>query len=324
MHLYPLLMKPYYQERPWGGRRLAQWPAKSLPPGPIGESWEISTHPNGLSLVGNGEFEGESLASIVDRYPKELMGSAAIGSSDAEFPLLVKLIDVEGIASLQVHPDDEQARSIEGYPRGKTEAWYILSRSDEAECYVGLAPGIDRRSFVSAIERSRFEECLNRIHPAAGDCIFLPPGTVHACGRGVLLLEIQQSCDLTYRVYDWGRTDAFGRKRELHVEKALQVIDFAARPVISRALESDRIAPLVSTPGFTIGELRITENLILPVSESFMAMTAVEGSCVLAWDEGSFSLPAGTSAVVPAQMQVEFRGSSCKLVVASMPADGRA
>ena len=190
--------EPSFHSRPWGGRAMADRLHKNIPDGPVGESWEVSAHPNGLSRVAGGPFAGLSLAELAKQSGAALLGDGVFARYGGEFPVLVKLIDVNSLASVQVHPDDEQASRLEGFSRGKTEAWYIIDRAPSARFFLGLAPGVTPDSFMAALAAGKARELLASPEVAAGDCLLVPPGTIHACGEGVLLLEVQQSCDITY------------------------------------------------------------------------------------------------------------------------------
>lgn len=218
----PLSLVPAYQSVVWGGRRLAVW-REDLPEGPIGESWDVSDQPRGMSVVENGALAGCPLDQLCAHHGSSVVGQGYDGSG---FPLLVKCIDANDRLSVQVHPDDELARSLGVAERGKTECWYLLGEG--GELFQGTAPGVDRGAFARAIESQEVAECLNRFTCRDGDFFFMPARTVHALGRGCLLYEIQQSCDCTFRVYDWARLGLDGQARPLHVAESLQTIDFAS------------------------------------------------------------------------------------------------
>jgi mannose-6-phosphate isomerase len=231
----------------------------------------------------------------------------------------VKLIDVNALASVQVHPNDEQAKSLEGYPRGKTEAWYIIDRREDARFSLGLVPGTTEETFRAAIARGRAHEMLSAPVVTPGDCLFVPPGMVHAAGNGVLLLEVQQSCDITYRVYDWDRVDEQGRRRELHVEKALQVIDFGARPQVCRAApRADALSPIVACDFFTLWEAGLVSGMDLPARPACATGTVISGACALESDGTRIELVCGDSFVVPARTPAHLGGGKAKIVYTSM------
>jgi len=227
--LYPLRFTPILRRLIWGGRRLGTVLHK-----PIGdvsdyaESWEISDYRDAVSIVENGPLQGSTIRELIAWYGPGLLGSALAGHQ--QFPLLVKFIDAHQDLSVQVHPDDEKGRRLAG-DSGKTETWVILQSDPGSAIYAGLKQGVDRDKFAAAIRSGGVEPLLNRIEPKAGDCILIEAGTVHAIGAGILLAEIQQTSDATFRVYDWGRTGPDGKPRPLHIDQALESIDFNRGPV---------------------------------------------------------------------------------------------
>ena len=288
---------------------------KKLPDGAVAESWEVSVHPNGVCFVDGGARDGMSLAELAREAGADLLGTKAHRTYGGEFPLLVKLIDVNALASVQVHPNDEQARALEGFPRGKAEAWYIIARDENARFSLGLVPGATAESFRSALVQGRAQELLGSPKVARGDCLFVPPGTVHAAGNGVLLLEVQQSCDITYRVYDWDRVDAEGRRRELHVEKAMQVIDFQARPQVFRAAPGvDTLNRLLECAFFEMFELVLESGIDLPSRPSCATGTLVQGSCVLESNGAPVQLGCGDSFIIPAREATRLGRGTAKVV----------
>jgi mannose-6-phosphate isomerase len=319
MTIPPFKTEPFFQSRPWGGRAMAEKLGKELPAGPVAESWEVSTHPNGVCRISGGPLNGRSLADVVRESGRELLGETIYARYGGEFPLLVKLIDVNALASVQVHPNDAQAQALEGYPRGKTEAWYIIDRSGGARFSLGLVPGTTAETFQAAISGGRAQDLLATPDVAAGDCLFVPPGTVHAAGNGVLLLEIQQSCDITYRVYDWDREDEQGRRRELHVEKALKVIDFAARPQVFRATPGvDVLRSVLACDFFEISEVSLASGIDLPSRPACATGTLISGACVLDSEDSRIALARGDSFVIPAGTQVHLAGGKATVVYTSL------
>lgn len=319
MQLYPLKMNPVFQARPWGGRLMKELLGKDIPEGPIGESWEISAHPHGLSTVANGELAGKSLPELIKLFGAQLLGKEASAKYKDTFPLLVKLIDVNALPSVQVHPDDAAARRLEHFPFGKTEAWYIITAKDTAEFYLGFQKGVAEKDLLVALRNGTVKNILNRITVKNDSCVFVPPGTVHACGNGVFLLEIQQSCDITYRVYDWDRVDASGRKRELHIEKALQVIDFNARASVYKAEKKENtLNKLIATEKFSVFETRIKGDFILPAAGSFLAATVIEGTGRLSWGKNEIGLKTGESFFIPPGIATGIQADNCTVISASL------
>lgn len=293
--------------------------AKDIPDGLIGESWEISAHSHGLSTVATGELAGKTLPELVKLFGAQMLGREVYADYKDVFPLLIKLIDVNALASVQVHPDDAQARRLEHFPFGKTEAWYIISAKPAAEFYLGFQDGVAEKDFRKAVSERTVKSLLNRLAVESGSCVSVPPGMVHACGNGVFLLEIQQSCDITYRVYDWDRVDAHGRKRELHIEKALQVIDFAARPRIYKAEKKENtLNKLMAGEKFSVFAIPVKGSFIFPDGESFLAATVIEGAGKLSWAENEIELKSGESFFVPPGIETSIHSNNCTIVSASL------
>src|SRR5215472_12328728 len=222
--LYPLSFYPIFKERVWGGRKLQQLYGKPLPPGkPIGESWEISDRPGDVSVIANGPFAGKDLHWLMENYAAEILGGAK-PTTEGRFPLLCKILDAREKLSLQVHPPASRAKELKGEP--KTEMWYIADATPGASLYVGLKHGVTRAQFEKKIADGSVADCFHRIPVKAGDTMFLPSGRVHAIGDGLVIFEIQQNSDTTYRVFDWNRVGLDGKPRELHVSESLASIDF--------------------------------------------------------------------------------------------------
>ena len=223
--LYPLIFHPLFKERVWGGRHLAQLYGKALPPRiPIGESWEISDRPEGVSIIANGPLAGKDLHWLMRYHPEELLGRA-LARKTKRFPLLVKIIDAKDKLSLQVHPPRRVAARLGGEP--KSEMWYVTHTEPKAELFLGLKRGVTRSTFEQKLQAGTVADCFHRLHARPGDAVLLPSGRVHAIGAGHVMFEIQQNSDTTYRVFDWHRVGLDGRPRALHVAESLASIDFA-------------------------------------------------------------------------------------------------
>src|SRR5664280_1964357 len=221
--LYPLTFKPIFKERVWGGRSLEKLYQKAWPPGArIGESWEISDRPGDVSMIANGPLAGKDLRWLMEHHERDLLGGAA--SQNGRFPLLIKILDAQDKLSLQVHPPPQKAAEWGGEP--KTEMWYIVRAAPAAELYVGLKRGVTRQEFEKRIRTGDVAGCFHRVPVKAGDAMFLPSGRVHAIGGGLVIFEIQQNSDTTYRVFDWNRVGLDGKPRELHIAQSLASIDF--------------------------------------------------------------------------------------------------
>ncbi len=301
----PLQLQPRFVEAIWGGRRLAAELGKLLPPdAQIGESWEIF----GANPIGNGPFQGLSLDEASRRAAAEILGSRVLARQDpAEgFPLLVKFIDASHALSVQVHPDDSFARENEAGSRGKTEAWYILQAPSDATLVYGLREGLETSHIAASIARGALEHDLIYLPVRPGDAVFVPAGTVHAIGAGILLYEVQQRSEITYRLYDWGRVGSDGRPRELHVDKALAVLRFPqppARPTppLDLARDSGRVTYLAACRYFALVAL---EGVLDDVCDgsTFAALSVVAGRARLHWSGGNQDLPLGSSIVLPSSL----------------------
>lgn len=222
--VYPLTFHPIFKERVWGGRKLEELYGKPLPAGsPIGESWEISDRPGDASVIANGALEGKDLRWMMENHAEELLGARS-ASQDGRFPLLIKILDAREKLSLQVHPPAELAEELGGEP--KTEMWYVADAKPGAELYAGLKRGVTRGQFEQAIRDGSVAECFHRIRVRAGDALFLPSGRVHALGDGLVIFEVQQNSDTTYRVFDWNRVGLDGKPRPLHIKESLASINF--------------------------------------------------------------------------------------------------
>jgi mannose-6-phosphate isomerase len=219
--LYPLTFHPIFKERVWGDRNLERLYQKALPPGiPIGESWELTDRPEGASVIANGPHAGKDLRWLMQNHSADLLGFP----TTERFPLLLKILDADQKLSLQVHPPADKAAALGGEP--KSEMWYISDAAPGAELFVGLKRGVTREEFERKIKNGGVADCFHRIPVAAGDSMFLPSGRVHAIGAGLVIFEIQQNSDTTYRVCDWDRLGLDGKPRDLHIQESLASIDF--------------------------------------------------------------------------------------------------
>src|SRR5947209_335681 len=238
----PLRFIPFLRPMVWGGRRLHDALRKEQPSAePYGESWEVSDHSLHRSVVAGGPARGRSLRELMEHEREGLLGPAA-GRYET-FPWLVKFLDACDWLSVQVHPDDVRVRRLWPGEGGKTEAWFVLDVAPGGRIYAGLLPGVDERRLREALAAGAVADCLHAFEPRPGDCVFLPAGTVHAVGGGVLMAEVQQTSDATFRLFDWDRCDSQGKRRTLHVKEALACIDWTRGPV----------TPL-RVPGFATGQ----------------------------------------------------------------------
>ena len=302
--LYPLIFQPRFKERVWGGRTLERLYRKRLPPGvPIGESWEISDRPGDESVIANGQLAGRTLRSLMQEQGSDVLGPAAPAAS-GRFPLLCKILDARDRLSLQVHPPPRASHL--GEP--KTEMWYIARADPGAELFVGLKPGVNRRQFEDAIGRGDVAGCFHRIAVKTGDAMFLPSGRVHAIGAGLVIFEIQQNSDTTFRVHDWNRVGLDGRPRELHVAESLDSIDFEdvePRLIGARTIEAGAfvVRPLVNHPLMHVDLMEAADPAELqPRKSRLQVVAAIDGSLVVRGGGVSAPLQAGDFCLIPASV----------------------
>ncbi len=301
--LYPLLFEPVFKERVWGGRRLSRW-FPALPEGRIGEAWVLSGHPQGPTRVANGPLAGETLPALQGRFGAELVGTRGAAAKSGGFPLLFKLLDANDDLSVQVHPSDD----YEGLPPGelgKTEMWVVLDAEPGAKVVYGLKEGVTRDDFATAVAEGRTMEVLQQREVRPGDVLYVPAGTVHALGTGLLVAEIQQSSDTTYRVYDYNRLGLDGKPRELHIEHALAVAGYGKPPEVVHPGDpgTNRWQEIVRSPYFVTCQGRCAGEWAQEISpESFQAIMVLEGSGSIRWDGGETPLQAGATALVPASL----------------------
>ena len=303
MIAYPLKFRPIYKQRIWGGQKLRDVFGKELPPGEkIGESWELADLPEDKSVIANGELAGETLRSAIDQYPKEITGDE---NFPQPFPLLIKILDAEDVLSVQVHPDpDTCLRMGKGEP--KTECWYIIAAADDAVIYKGLKKGVTKEQFIEAIEKRTVAEMLVKVPVEAGQCHFLPAGTAHAIGPGLLIAEIQTPSDTTYRVFDWNRLDDAGKARELHIEQALESIHFDQS---SDDLLVTTMGLLVDCEYFKIDKGHQAKNCELLLSPGEMKTLIMLSGCgtILGTEGGVVEFSAGDCLLVPAAYEGAVR-----------------
>jgi len=229
--MYPLLFEPIFQYRIWGGRRLGDALNKSLPiEGPVGEAWVLSDREDHPSCIANGQYKGQTIGELIKQFPEQILGKMA--SRFDRFPLLLKFLDAKEMLSVQVHPSDEQKKYLPDGEHGKTEAWFVLEATPESRIYAGLKPGTDEENLERSIKEGTVADRLSYFTPQPGDGVFIPAGTVHTLGGNVVVFEVQQNSDVTFRLYDWDKIDSkTGEKRDLHIKQALACIDFSKTAV---------------------------------------------------------------------------------------------
>lgn len=311
--MYPLLFEPFLRTMVWGGEKIAPFKGITTNIPKIGESWEISGYREHQTPVANGEFSGMLLNDLVALKKGKLVGEKVYREYGDEFPLLIKFIDARADLSIQVHPDDALARELHGEnARGKTEMWYVVGADPGAYLLSGLAQPMTPESYVEHIESQTITNVLARHQIAPGDVFFLPAGRIHAIGAGSFIAEIQQTSDLTYRIYDYGRLGLDGMPRQLHTDKAKRAIDYKVYPSYKTdyAPVKNGETPLVSCPFFTTTLFTLegdTAGKDLRTLDSFVTLICVEGAGTLTdhEPEGDFRLPLrrGQSVLIPATSQ---------------------
>ena len=306
--MYPLKFNPILKSMIWGGDKLRQYKAISTEQKNIGESWELSGVPGNESIVSNGEFAGRTITELIKEYGPELLGRHVYETYGENFPLLIKFIDARDDLSIQVHPDDAMAQAVHGQPFGKTEMWYVVSADKDAHLMSGLSAEITPEEYVSRVENNTITDVLCDYKVASGDVFFLPAGRIHSIGKGCFIAEIQQTSDLTYRIYDFGRLGLDGKPRELHTELAKDAIDYSVsedyRTAYTPVLNED--APLVECEYFKTNLLDLTEPLSVDVKskDSFMIVICLEGKGILKdSQENSITLKQGETILVPASTE---------------------
>lgn len=295
-----LTFSPVYKETVWGGNRIAAQYRREGLPAKVGESWEVSGHPAGASVVASGEYAGKTLDQLVKQFGAELVGTAAPDAK--KFPLLFKIIDANDFLSVQVHPDGKSSKTVGGDP--KTEMWYVLGSRPGASIFAGLDADATPESFSKAIEMGRAQALLNRYQMAAGDAVYIPGGLVHAIGPGCLIYEIQQSSDTTYRIYDWNRKDAKGKPaRELHLDAGLKTIDWTlpAPKVRHTGTQIFGDASIVTCRFFCLKKLTLREERKTVMDgKSFHVIFAEKGSLEVTVGAETVHLATGQSCLIPA------------------------
>ncbi|MCF6170175.1 MAG: class I mannose-6-phosphate isomerase [Bacteroidales bacterium] len=302
--LYPLKFKPIFKEKIWGGQQIRTklgMDFGSLPN--CGEAWLISGYGNELTVVENGFLTGNNINELVEVYMGELVGDRIFDTYGSEFPLLIKIIDANDWLSLQVHPDDELSAKMQ-INGGKTEMWYVLEAEKGAELISGFNRNTDKDEYLEKLNNNQLKEILNFETVSRGDVFFIPSGRVHALGPGVLLAEIQQTSDATFRIYDWDRMDASGMTRELHTEAALRALDFEVKSSYKTKYEpgTNQTVRLIDCPYFTSRLVEMNKPVVKNFKEldSFVIYLLAEGNCSLNYSGGKIDLKPGEAVLVPA------------------------
>lgn len=312
--LYPLTFDAPFKRKIWGGDRIFKYKGLPSPYDDIGESWEVSPMPGDESVVAAGPLKGVDLSTLTQEYGERLLGHHVRERFGDSFPLLIKVIDSRQDLSVQVHPNDDYAREHE-HSRGKTEMWYLLDPTPDATIRAGWSRETSPEQLRELVKSDAVMDYIHSYHAERGDVFYLPAGKVHTIGAGCLLLEIQEASDITYRLYDFGRTDAQGRTRELHIDRAVEVINYEVdrdgKATYDRE-RKDALVTLVRSPYFCTSVLRLTKDFALPVAErdSFTYLFCEEGEVAITTDGGELRLTKGHGALLPAELH---RADLCPL-----------
>lgn len=321
--LYPLKFRPILKEKIWGGHKLHNKSNSHLSQKKIGESWEVSTVDGNVSIVENRNFSGKSLQDLIEDYKDLLLGKSVYQRFQNDFPILIKFIEAKENLSLQLHPDDALSKKRHN-SFGKTEMWYIVDHEKDARLFVDFKKSITVSEYQDLLNQGKLESALNSIKVNSGDAFFIKPGVVHAIGAGVFLAEIQQTSEITYRLFDWNRKDNDGNTRELHTELALDAIDFTGNTnfQIQYESKSNSKVPLADTPYFKTNVLDIEGELVLDYAEvdSFIIfMNVGENEAVFVYNSVEYQLSSRETMLIPACVQaLELKSQGTKLLEISI------
>ena len=300
--LYPLKFQPILKDKIWGGEKLNQYFNKDSDSKILGESWEISTVSEDVSIVSNGELTGKTLQDLLNTYKSDLLGKKNYERFGEEFPLLIKFIDAKEDLSIQLHPDDTLAKERHN-SFGKTEMWYVMQADEDANLIVGFNQDMNQEKYLDHLKNKTLTEILNFDKVKEGDTYFIEAGRVHAIGAGVLLAEIQQTSDITYRVYDWDRVDDEGNERELHNDIAIDAFDFNMKDDfrVDYTKENNASNEMVSCPFFTTNFVEIdTEIKKQNTHDSFIIYMCVDGKVEISTSSSNIIISKGESILIPA------------------------
>ncbi len=298
----PLKFKPILKEKIWGGTKLANLLNKQTLSNNVGESWEIADVDNDVSIVLDGKYQGETLTTLINKYKSSFVGKKAYQSFGNKFPLLIKFIEAKDDLSIQLHPNDEYAiKNEESF--GKSEMWYIMQADDDAQLIIGFKEQVNSKTYQKHLKEKTLLKILNSEHVKEGDVYFIPPGRVHAIRSGVLLAEIQQASDITYRIYDWNRKDKNGIGRELHTKKALEVIDFEVKDYYKTKyqIKENQASLMIECPFFTTNIIEVEGKINVNHfnKDSFVIYLCVSGNVIFANNDFEIKLNYGETLLIP-------------------------
>ena len=318
MKLYPLKFNPIYKERIWGGTKLNDVLAKDAKGDLIGESWELSAVEGDVSIITNGILKGKSLQELIDAYQENLLGKSVLEQFGTKFPILIKFIDAKLDLSIQLHPNDELAMKRHN-SFGKTEMWYVMQADKGSELIVGFNKEVNKDEYVHQLENNTLLDILNYEKVNEGDTFFINTGKIHAIGAGILLAEIQQTSDVTYRVFDFNRKDKNGNTRELHTEMALDAIDYSKKDDFKVNYNKEKNVPneMVSCQYFTTNYINVEGALSIDLSnrDSFTIYMCVDGEAEISTTVGKEIIKKGETLLIPADSEeVNILSKTSKLL----------
>jgi len=303
--LYPIKFNPILKEKIWGGEKLIKQFNKNSSSRHLGESWEISAVAKDVSVVANGDFKGESIQNLLNEFKADFLGEKNFKRFGTEFPLLIKFIDAKEDLSIQLHPNDKLAKERHNSV-GKTEMWYVMDSDKDANLIVGFNQKMNNETYLKHLEEKTLTKILNFDRVKEGDAYFIEAGRIHAIGAGVLLAEIQQTSDITYRVYDWNRVDTDGNKRELHNDIAIDAFDFNMKNDFKVAYKKVQNQPnrMVSCPFFTTNFINLNSRLNKQnTQDSFIIYMCVDGSVEISTDSSKEEISKGETILIPAAVK---------------------
>lgn len=323
--LYPLKFQPIYKEKIWGGHKIHSVLGKDFTPLPnCGESWEVSTMNDNASIITNGFLKGNALDEILSVYMGDLVGEKVFDLYGETFPLLIKFIDANDDLSVQVHPNDEMSEKPYG-ENGKTEMWYVINADKDAKINIGFNTPMTQEKLEKHITNNTLEDILHYVNTQAGDVFYIPAGKVHAIGKGVLLAEIQQASDITYRLYDYNRKDKNGKLRPLHIKEAYQAIDYenTNNDPIRKTLHKNNTTNLLQSPYFVTNILSFDKQVekIYTDVDSFVIYICIEGHAHIHYNKNKESISKGECILLPAMIEdaVFIPHGNCTLIETYLP-----
>ena len=312
MYREPIFLKPVFQERIWGGEKLKQEYNYDIPSKHTREAWVISAHPNGPNVIENGFLAGKTLAEAWNSHGE------LFNKKQEDYPLLVKVLDANDNLSVQVHPDDRFAREVEKQPYGKTECWYVLSAEPDAELVLGHHAKT-QEELEKMMDNEEWDRLFNKVKVKAGDFFYVPSGTIHAIGEGIVILEIQQSSDITYRVYDYDRIDADGNKRELHLERSKQVATVPHQQIkLARDVQQSdglKITTLVQEEYFSVFHWQLNGKAEQELTTEFPQISVIEGKAELTTNESTVYVEKGEHFILPSGMGTYRLSGEAEMIV---------